>query len=991
KKSEIPSEPIDRLKEEIWENIERHYSYKTGSYDVEDDIRAGNIDVVYSTSTLELGVDYDAASVVVNAGIPFSLESIPQRVGRAGRKTETSLDTSLSIITVRNNPLEYFYLYEGISNLTDIDKMPAIPVSSDNHFVILYSTLLYISALMTKEGRRLGGSIEDVSEVLEYLDKNRTKILDTLDAESDIKRVKEDVSELVNIISEEEMDETCRDVENYFNRTWLDKTFKDIFEDSDALLDSVQEKIEDVPKRNRGDVKKKISSLTQLLEEVKRKNLEDTENILLNLSDKLGELKSILRPPSHPLFGIRSEIVELNSKIEKCLGRIRDLKEVSTSLERFRGKGNLYSRACEVYRDTQDATRIIQVLESLIGFKYMGNEFMDKEVTVDAEYNINSKDESLSNLVTRVPPFEMQNVPFQTREGKEITELVGGRYAWLIEPRNRNYHILSENMDSKVVWKSLDQSGLGKGKSTKREDLLIPEEIRFLDFLGQEPFTIKIFGKGTKSGKKPLYLHYGSSRLVNSKVIRDYTVKQEIQQLGTRKKDNLFSHIKNSTIEKLNEINENLKDKGNRWGASLDYISVCRIGQALSTDPFSFRCPKEIREDCGLQCDGKKYWRRSRKMFPKVYLNKKVRMPPSVSSESPLFLDYRATTYDELVENIEFAYDSAQLNIPAGNVYFQREIKLEPLGYEAKTSFLTFEINDHFLDFTIERILEQKPEIVDLLKYKYYMYQRFLEEGHTAEVAPYVLEYEPEDVDTSSSSFRDYLRKSMIHTLAHLLYTHIATKVGIDPSNITIHIEGSKILLLENSKKDGMGIVETTQSKLDEKGVNAIFENFVTEMSDFLEDHEKRINEREKEIRKESTSNLKRIKKQNEKISNIQEEMKSLNEEIKNHVDPEFLDYSTYRYLLLNRLNIDRETSEFLLPLTNAQGFPHLCEDGCNDCIILKNYCNEPFGQGYLLSRALVPTSLFLRMPEDKEDHSDENRSLFERLGISRREASEVG
>jgi len=97
------SEKIMELRKEILENIEMHYSSRPNRFEIEERIKSGKIDVVYTTSTLELGVDYDNVSVVVNAGIPFSLGSIVQRVGRAGRNVDTTLNTSLSVILIRNN------------------------------------------------------------------------------------------------------------------------------------------------------------------------------------------------------------------------------------------------------------------------------------------------------------------------------------------------------------------------------------------------------------------------------------------------------------------------------------------------------------------------------------------------------------------------------------------------------------------------------------------------------------------------------------------------------------------------------------------------------------------------------------------------------------------------------------------------------------------------------------------------------------------------
>ena len=72
--------------------------------------------VIMATSSLELGVDYPGVTVVANMGFSDKLPSIIQRFGRAGRKLSDTLNTTLALLIVRNNPLEYVRLFEALKS-----------------------------------------------------------------------------------------------------------------------------------------------------------------------------------------------------------------------------------------------------------------------------------------------------------------------------------------------------------------------------------------------------------------------------------------------------------------------------------------------------------------------------------------------------------------------------------------------------------------------------------------------------------------------------------------------------------------------------------------------------------------------------------------------------------------------------------------------------------------------------------------------------------
>ena len=69
-----------------------------------------NLATVLTTSSLELGVDYDSVSFILNVGFENPI-SLRQRIGRGGRSIE-SMRTVLGIILTKKVPTEAFLLYD---------------------------------------------------------------------------------------------------------------------------------------------------------------------------------------------------------------------------------------------------------------------------------------------------------------------------------------------------------------------------------------------------------------------------------------------------------------------------------------------------------------------------------------------------------------------------------------------------------------------------------------------------------------------------------------------------------------------------------------------------------------------------------------------------------------------------------------------------------------------------------------------------------------
>ena len=137
---------------EIFSRIKLHHARIKDREKIEKEFVDGKLGVLISTSTLELGVDYPKVTFVGIVGVPFMLESIPQRVGRAGRNIERTLNTTLTIIILRNTPLELYYLYNP-EGLIDGFKNKDIPVAWKNIAVKRYHAFSLLMDEMARNGK----------------------------------------------------------------------------------------------------------------------------------------------------------------------------------------------------------------------------------------------------------------------------------------------------------------------------------------------------------------------------------------------------------------------------------------------------------------------------------------------------------------------------------------------------------------------------------------------------------------------------------------------------------------------------------------------------------------------------------------------------------------------------------------------------------------------------------------------------------------------
>ncbi len=127
----------------------------------EQTMRAGGVDLVVSTSALELGVDIGALDVAVLNGYPGTVAATWQRLGRAGRRQRPSL----GVLVATSDPLDQ-YLVRHPEFFFDASPEQA-RIHPDQLLILLDHVRCAAFELPFRDGETFGG--EDLGEMLEYL------------------------------------------------------------------------------------------------------------------------------------------------------------------------------------------------------------------------------------------------------------------------------------------------------------------------------------------------------------------------------------------------------------------------------------------------------------------------------------------------------------------------------------------------------------------------------------------------------------------------------------------------------------------------------------------------------------------------------------------------------------------------------------------------------------------------------------------------------
>ena len=129
--------------------------------DIERGLREGKIHGVVSTNALELGIDIGSLDAAVLAGIPSSISSVWQQIGRAGRRSTLSAAVVIASASPTDQYLvkhpDYFFSRSPESGL----------INPDNMYILMDHLKCAVFELPFAEGEEFGGNVEDYLAVLE--------------------------------------------------------------------------------------------------------------------------------------------------------------------------------------------------------------------------------------------------------------------------------------------------------------------------------------------------------------------------------------------------------------------------------------------------------------------------------------------------------------------------------------------------------------------------------------------------------------------------------------------------------------------------------------------------------------------------------------------------------------------------------------------------------------------------------------------------------
>jgi len=150
----------------------KHYQISGHTSQFEKDSRAEiekkftrkEIDVLFATSTLEVGVDFDDVNILFLHGVPYSFNDFLQRVGRSGRKKDAAVITTLR----KWSALDYFYFERSKAMLQNADKFIVDPPFNKDNDVLLRNHIMasffdYLSSLKNSD------KIDKISDMKKFL------------------------------------------------------------------------------------------------------------------------------------------------------------------------------------------------------------------------------------------------------------------------------------------------------------------------------------------------------------------------------------------------------------------------------------------------------------------------------------------------------------------------------------------------------------------------------------------------------------------------------------------------------------------------------------------------------------------------------------------------------------------------------------------------------------------------------------------------------
>jgi hypothetical protein len=707
-----------------------------------------------------------------------------------------------------------------------------------------------------------------------------------------------------------------------------------------------------------------MSDLNEVIEDIERKLDELRKRVSLKVEELSGKK---LPEDAKVASSISTDILDALSKITK--NKVRMLKFMELA-EKFRDSPEELVYLLSLPDIPAVAGSGKQIAEAIAGFRGLGIETIDHKIDEVKYENVLLREGeqplsevSITSFMYRVPPYELTKCGYEVGSDKEITDILGSRFVWLIKPKEVSWDSWNE-----ILRKTTDgrATSLIRGKYTYEGTLLVPKLIELIN-LSAKSLLVEV------GGRYQFFLKFGSS-----------TIEKETTDMKTKQK--LLQYL----IEKEKTLVRSLDPSLASWRLRLDYLYFCYKGLGLSTDPFDVNCPFKSRcrlsSERGGPCDGKLFWSGKysrRRFYPKSYPLRRLRLGSGglvvYDEKFPLSFINFAAYEKKRVESRWYAVEIGTWFInarPTVRIFFDTEI-----GYAIPTSVMEISFQREWLTNTIREILEREKEVRRSIALKFILYKalgRTLDYKLFSKTVQALMRKE----NKLSKKYTDYVQSQcvdneliefakivLLHSIEHNLTQYILEKfAGVDMSFVLTkyYKYSDRIILAENAKNGRIGIVDTIVRTVRENGFHAFIYYFTDWLSKYLTLHynnfEKVTLLRTKEAERTLNQAINRLQKGSPREQEIAEKIKKVCkkvEEFKKGLEESDieLDITLARTVLLAGEIVSEsdveEIGDYLDDILEKYGFK-LCLDGCNGCVRLERYCGEGVQQILTTSRMLL-------------------------------------
>ncbi|MFP3233675.1 MAG: DEAD/DEAH box helicase [Sulfolobaceae archaeon] len=441
---------LDKFAGDLKSSIELHNALlpPKNRWEIEKKFKSSTspLQLLFSTSTLELGIDIGDIALVIQHKLPISRESFIQRIGRAGR-SERTYRIATGIITLQTSPFATLYIY----NQDLMEKLISLSKGVSSQYGMTTNpniVLQYMFSYLLLE-KALNGSNTCVDDDLkrtecEELGKNLVnELIEKLKDQEFVKRLSTDlcidpsqISEALGILNSLNYgtypnDNKCEDVvsivekirENLIERLGEAKS---TLEDDDGFNELAKKILDDERLREFKLNKDYLKEFLYNVEEYLNNIFDELDNghgygpVISQLLDKLKRDIEKVEKSVRELEELNQQIKQSQNRETKDLAKMRvelDKRNFSQKLEDLIKDLNAIVEYSDDFEETLESAKENNEIECLLLLQKR-NDISDKDTSIDIFKIL--KELFNNNIfidLLMTPPAPVINVDLDTEEG----------------------------------------------------------------------------------------------------------------------------------------------------------------------------------------------------------------------------------------------------------------------------------------------------------------------------------------------------------------------------------------------------------------------------------------------------------------------------------------------------------------------------------------------------------------------------------------------